>query len=128
MNHYKKRILIIEDDEEMRSLLKDLVVEEGCEADSADNGSEAFRKAAKEPFDLMITDIRMPGLSGLDILPGLKKLLPDAIIIAITAFGGDETRRKAIERGATVYLEKPLQLDQLRKLIQEMVVNEKTRG
>jgi two-component system response regulator AtoC len=125
MNHSKKRILIVEDDEEMRSLLKDFVDEDGCLTDFVENGSEAFRKVANQTFDLVITDIRMPGLSGLDILPGLRKLLPQAFIIVITAFGGEEVRRKAIERGATAYLEKPLQLNQLRTLIHEMILNGK---
>jgi len=65
------RILIIEDDEEMRALLKDSLLEEGIEFDSVGNGSEAIRKLVEEPFDLVITDIRMPGLTGLDILPGI---------------------------------------------------------
>ena len=121
MGNDKKRILIIEDDEGMRSLLKDFIEEEGYEADSVSNGSEAFRTLTKEPFDLVITDIRMPGLSGLDILPGIKKLQPDAFIIVITAFGSEEVYRKAMERGATVYLEKPVHLQELRELIHELV-------
>jgi DNA-binding response OmpR family regulator len=115
------RILIIEDDEEMRALLKDCLVEEGVEADSADNGSEAFRKLVKESFDLIITDIRMPGLTGLDILPGIKKLQPQASVIVITAFGSEEVRRKSFDRGATAYLEKPIRLTKLRALIGEVV-------
>ena len=115
------RVLIIEDDEEMRSLLKDFFTEEGFETDSVSNGSEAFRKLVKEPFDLVITDIRMPGLTGLDILPGMKRLQPGAPIIAITAFGSEEVYRKAMERGATVYLEKPVHLQELRELIHELV-------
>mgnify|MGYP005835923795 CR=1 FL=1 len=121
MNDVKKRILIIEDDEEMRSLLRDFFEEDGFEIDSVGNGSEAFRKIAREPFDLIITDIRMPGLTGLDILPGIKKLQPKVSIIVITAFGSEEIRRKAFDRGATAYLEKPIQFNKLRILIHEMV-------
>jgi len=121
ISNMKKRILVIEDDEEMRSLLKDFVEGEGYEADSVNNGSEAFRKLAREPFDLIITDIRMPGLTGLDILPGIKRLQPEASIIVITAFGSKEVCRKAIERGATAYLEKPIHLSTLRTLMDKMV-------
>ena len=71
----------------------------------------------KEPFDLIITDIRMPGLTGLDILPGLKKLQPEASIIVITAFGSEEVCHRALERGATAYLEKPIHFNKLRTLI-----------
>jgi DNA-binding NtrC family response regulator len=117
----KKRILIIEDDQEMRSLLKEFLNEEGYETDSVDNGSEAYRRLVKEVFDLIITDIRMPGLTGLDILPGVRKLQPEAPIIVMTAFGSEEVYNKVFERGATAYLEKPIHLDHLRNLIEEMV-------
>ena len=121
MNNDKKRILVVEDDEEMRSLLKDFIEAEGFETDSASNGSEAFRKLAKESFDLIITDVRMPGLTGLDILPGVRKLQPEASIIVITAFGSEEVCRRAFERGATAYLEKPIHFHKLRTLIHEIV-------
>jgi DNA-binding response OmpR family regulator len=121
MDDNKKRILVVEDDAEMRSLLKDFFEEDGFEIDSVGNGSEAFRRIAREPFDLIITDIRMPGLTGLDILPGIKKLQPEVSIIVITAFGSEEVRRKALERGATAYLEKPILFNKLRTLVHEMV-------
>ena len=84
------RILIVEDDEEMRSLLKDILEEEGYEADSVSNGSDAVQKLLNEPFDIIITDIWMPGLTGLDILPGIRRLQPKAYVIVITAFGSEE--------------------------------------
>ena len=115
------RILIIEDDEEMRALLKDSLLEEGIEFDSAGNGSDAIRKLSEEPFDLVITDIRMPGLTGLDILPGIKKLQPETRVIVITAFGSEEVRRKSFDRGAAAYFEKPINMNRLKTLIQEMV-------
>jgi len=123
MDDGKNRILIVEDDEEMRALLRDMIEEEGYKTASVSNGWEAFRKLAKESFDLIITDIRMPGLTGLDILPGIKRLQPDAPIIVITAFGSEEVHRKALERGATAYLEKPIHFHKLRTLIHDMFSN-----
>ena len=117
----KKRILVVEDDEEMRSLLKDFIEAEGFEIDSVGNGSEAFRILVRELFDLVITDIRMPGLTGLDIIPGIKKLQPETPIIAITAFGSEEVHRRAMERGATAYLEKPLRFHELKTMIHEIM-------
>jgi DNA-binding response OmpR family regulator len=127
MEPRKKRILVIEDDREMRSLLQDFLEEEGYAVGCVEDGSEAFRKLAKENSDLIITDIRMPGLSGLDILPGLKQIRPGSPVIAITAFGSEEIHRRVMESGADAYLEKPLQLDQLRTLIQEMVSSQGKR-
>ena len=120
MGSGKKRILIIEDDEEMRFLIKEFVEKEGYEADCVEKGTYAFGKLLKEPFDLIITDIRMPGFSGLDILPDLRKLEPDISIVVITAFGSEEVYYKALQRGANAYLEKPLRWEKLSALIHEM--------
>ncbi|NWF94478.1 MAG: response regulator [Syntrophaceae bacterium] len=105
----------------MRALLEDFFVEEGFEIDSVSNGSEAFRKVARGSFDLIITDIRMPGLTGLDILPGFRKLQPDVPIIVITAFGSEDIQRRAYARGATAYLEKPLHFRELKRVIDELI-------
>jgi len=121
MDHFGKRILVVEDDGEMRDLLKDFLKSEGYEVDSADNGSEAFRNLAKQSFDLIITDVRMPGLSGLDILPGIKKLQPQASVIVITAFGSDDVCHRAFEKGASVYLKKPIHLPNLGILIHKLL-------
>lgn len=115
------KALIIEDDEGMRSLLEDFFKEEGFEADSVSDGSEAYRKLVRETFDLIITDVRMPGLTGLDILPGIKRLHPEAPVIVITAFGSEEVHRKALLRGADAYLEKPVHLLKLRTLIHGLI-------
>lgn len=116
------RIMIIEDDKEMRSLLKDFLEEEGFETDSASNGVDALRMLSKDYFDLVITDIRMPGLTGLDILPRIRRLKPEIPIIVMTAYGSDDVRRRSLERGATIYLEKPIHLSKLRAVIREMVL------
>ena len=115
------RILIVEDDEEMKSLLKDFLADEGYEADSAHNGSEALLKLAKESFDLVITDIRMPGLTGFDILSAIKKLELGMPVIVITAFGGEEIFQRSMARGADGYLEKPILFPKLKLLIHELV-------
>jgi two-component system response regulator (stage 0 sporulation protein F) len=114
--------MIIEDDEEMRSLLKDFFKEEGFETDSVSNGLDALQKLSTNHIDLIISDVRMPGLTGLDILPRIRRLKPETPIIIITAYGSEEVRRKSLERGATAYLEKPIHLSTLRTLIREMVL------
>ncbi len=128
MGSDKKRILIIEDDDEMRSLLKDFVLAEGYEADSVEKGTYAFKKLMIGSFDLIITDIRLLGFSGLDILPGLKKIQPETPVVVITAFGDGEATSKAHERGANTFLEKPIQLKTLRELIHEMVSSKERRS
>ncbi len=114
------RIMIIEDDEEMRSLLKEFFEEEGFETDSVSNGVDALKILSEDHVDLVITDIRMPGLSGLDILPAIRRLKPETPIIVMTAYGSEDLRRRTLERGATIYLEKPIRLNQLKTLVREV--------
>jgi CheY-like chemotaxis protein len=121
MKNGDKKILIIEDDEAMRSLLKDVLDAEGLVTEAVSNGSDALKKLMDQAFDLIITDIQMPGLTGLDILPGIKKLQPEAPVIVITAFGSEEVLRRSFEKGATGYLEKPIHTHKLRALIHEMI-------
>jgi DNA-binding response OmpR family regulator len=123
------RILIIEDDEEMRSLLVDFLNDEGYEPDSVNSGSEAFRTLARVPFDLVITDIRMPGLTGWDVLSAVKKFQFEIPVIVITAFGGEDVYRRSMARGADGYLEKPIHFHKLKALIRDLVSSkEKGRG
>jgi CheY-like chemotaxis protein len=115
------RILVIEDDEEMRSLLEDFLKGEGYEAESALNGFEGLRKLAQETFDLVLTDVRMPGLTGLEILAAIKKVHPEVPVMVITAFGSEEIHRRSLERGASGYLEKPIRFPKLKALISQLV-------
>ncbi len=124
----KKRMLVIEDDEEMRSLLKDFLEEEGVEIDSARDALEALQKLGARAFDLILTDLRLPGLSGLDIIPSIKRLRPEASIVVITAFGSEEIHRKVLERGATVYLEMPLRFQDLRVNIERIIFSKTETG
>ena len=120
-NNRTPQILIVEDDEEMRSLLKEFLEEEGFETEYARNGSDALREIAEKPFDLIVTDIEMPGLTGLDILPEMKKLRPEASIIVMTSFANEEVYRRSLEKGASGYLEKPIHIKKLKALIYEML-------
>jgi DNA-binding NtrC family response regulator len=121
------RILIIESDQEIRSLLIDFIKDEGYEADSVEKGTYAFKKLMTGSFDLIITDIRLPGFSGLDILPGLKQIQPETPVVVIKAFESEDAYSEARERGANAYLEKPIQLQKLGELIHEIVSSKERR-
>jgi DNA-binding NtrC family response regulator len=121
MEKGKKQILVIEDDEEMKCLLADFLRDEGFEARAVEKGFYALKEILIERFDLIITDIRMPTFSGLDLLPEFKKHQPKTPVIVITAFGGEAVHLKALSKGADAYLEKPVELHHLRKLIDEMI-------
>jgi len=124
----KKRILIIEYDDSMSFLLKDFIGQEGCIIDSVDNGLKAIEKLARQPVDIIITDIQMPSLIELDVLPLLKKYQPDVSIIVISAFGGKKTFRRAFERGATAFMEKPIDLQKLKMLILDLISSKRSNS
>ncbi len=113
-----RRILVIGSDRETRSVIMDFIKNEGYEADSVEKGTYAFQKLMAGSFDLIITDIRLPGFSGLDILPGLKKIQPETPVVVLIE---SEEASRVHGRGANAYLKKPIQLEKLGEIIQEMV-------
>ncbi len=115
------RILLAEDDDEMRRLLADALRDEGYFVEEARDGTELMervRSAAMQwdgraPVDLVISDIRMPGFSGLDVLRSLRDEDWSIPVILITAFGDEDTHRTAREYGATMVLDKPFEMGDL---------------
>ena len=86
-------------------------------AQSADSALQQINDAAEESLILILSDINMPGMSGLELLPKAKALRPDVPVIMITAYGDDNTRRKAFEGGAEALLTKPIDFSVLRSEI-----------
>lgn len=116
------RILVVDDDAEMRALLLELLRHEGCEPHQAANGAEALIRLRTESFAAIVLDKNMPGLSGLDLLPGLRKICPGTPVILITAFGDVETYVDAMEKGASAYLFKPFRLEELVQALRQALV------
>jgi DNA-binding NtrC family response regulator len=107
------RLLVVEDDAEMRALLTDILTDQGYEVTPAANGAEALIRLRSQGYAGIILDKNMPGLSGLDILPGLRTACPETPVIMITAFGDVPSYVDAIERGAFAYLFKPFMMREL---------------
>ncbi len=110
------RVLVIDDDELARTLLKRMLVEEGHEVEEAYDGAEGLRLFGKNPPDLVLTDINMPGLDGHDVIEAIQMLHPDVPIIAISG-GGPDTKEelllKASALGADQIIMKPFEFPQL---------------
>ncbi|MGE5216952.1 MAG: sigma-54-dependent transcriptional regulator [Chloroflexota bacterium] len=109
----RRRILIVEDDQEMSRFLTDLLVEEGCEAEVANDGLSALEKYQKDSFDLVITDLMMPRMKGTELVRRLKAVDANALILLITAFGTIESAVEAMRAGAFYYVTKPFRSDEL---------------
>lgn len=118
---YMPKILIVDDDQEMRRLLEDVLIREGFEVTQARNGSEALLRIQEVSYQVIVLDKIMPGQSGLDILPEIKRLQPEAQVILITAFGDRETGVEAIGKGATAYLAKPFGISVLVQMVKKAI-------
>jgi DNA-binding NtrC family response regulator len=111
------RILIVDDDPEMRALLLDVLRNEGYDVGEAKDGTEAVLALRARPFDLILMDKNMPGPSGLDLLPGFRRVCPQSAIIMMTAFGDVPSYMEAIEKGAVEFLFKPFRMEELKAAI-----------
>jgi signal transduction histidine kinase len=104
-------ILLIEDEVRLRNNLRILLEGEGYRVATAQTGAEGIRKAEEEPYDLVITDIVMPGMNGFQVMDHLKTHLPDTVVLAITGYVSTESAIQALRRGAYDYLSKPFDVD-----------------
>jgi len=115
-----KRILIVDDEENTRIGLSKLLAQEGFEVISAANGAEALDCLASNKVNLVISDINMPIMNGLNFLRELSRRFPSINVIMITAYGGVESYLEAMNLGAFEYLHKPVRLDELRAIIKRV--------
>jgi len=118
---YIPKVLVVDDDQEMRRLLEDVLTREGFHVTQAGNGSEALLKVREVSYQVIVLDKIMTDVSGLDILPEIKRLQPEAQVILITAFGDRETGVEAIGKGATAYLAKPFGISVLVQMVKKAI-------
>ena len=107
------RILIIDDERSMREFVSILLKKQGHEVDMADCAEAGFEKIDSENFDLVLTDLKMPGASGLDVLAYQKKRDPSTQVVLMTAYASHDTAVKAMKAGATDYITKPFKVEEL---------------
>ena len=115
------KIFIVDDELVMRKSLSGWLERDGYEVDTAESGEEAIEKLKKTRFDLLLVDIKMEGISGLDVLKHVMENDPDVAVIMITAYGSIPTAIEAMKNGAHDYLLKPFDPDELGVLIEKIV-------
>jgi nitrogen regulation protein NR(I) len=113
----QNHILIVDDDTSMRYSLTKLFTKEGLLVTAAEDGEKGVTLAEEKKFDLVLMDIKMPGMSGLEVLKEMKAHNPKLIVIIMTAFGTTSTAIEAIKLGAYDYIIKPFDIDQLKELV-----------
>jgi DNA-binding NtrC family response regulator len=123
----KKKILIVDDDKDICETLSDILDEEGYDVVTACDGQEALEKIRKGSFNLVITDIKMPIMDGMALLKEIEKSHTDIEVIVITSYGNEGQHVEAARLGAYEYLNKPLNLDQLKNIIVRALQLEETK-
>lgn len=113
----KSKILIVDDEKIVRESLYHWFDEENYYVETAEDGETALKKYSEEKFDLLLVDMKMPGMSGLDLLIKIKAIDKDALIILITAYSSVPTAITALKNGAYDYVTKPVDPDELAHLV-----------
>ncbi|MFP5213884.1 MAG: sigma-54-dependent transcriptional regulator, partial [Acidobacteriota bacterium] len=111
------KILVVDDERSMREFLEIMLLKEGYAVSCAAGGAEAIAAVRQETFDLVITDIRMKPVNGLDVLKQVKQISPATVVIIISAHASTETAVAAMREGAYDYLPKPFKVDEIRTVI-----------
>ncbi|MBL7715229.1 MAG: sigma-54-dependent Fis family transcriptional regulator [Bdellovibrionales bacterium] len=111
------RILVIDDDEVMRKLVREVLLKDGHQVEMAGSGEAAIPFLKKEVFPIVVTDVRMLDLGGMDVLREVKKRNPESVVILMTGFGSMDGAIEAIREGAFDYISKPFKIDDLKALV-----------
>lgn len=123
MSEAPHKVLVVDDDLEMCGLLSDVLKGEGFSAITTPDSLEASKILKKEEFDIIITDLKMKGLKGLDLLEETRQVSPLTPVIIITAFGTIESAIQAMKMGAYDYITKPFQMDELILTVRKALEN-----
>lgn len=114
-------VLVVDDDAEMRSLVCDVLKDRGHESVPVGSGDEALRQLAEQDFAVVLTDLRMKGMQGTELLSEIRRLYPDIGVILMTAFGSVETAVEAMKCGASDYLTKPVKTEELVRVVERAI-------
>ena len=120
---YKAKILIVEDEINMRRTLASVLKRKGYMVRGAGDGVESLNLLKQEDFDLILTDIRMPNMDGVELLKNVRKINPEIIVIVMTAYGSIENAVECMKLGATDYVTKPFSMDEIQVKIEKALEN-----
>lgn len=116
-----KKMLIVDDEKNIRLMLDQALATAGYEVTTAIDGEHALDKVKESHFDLMLLDMKLPGMDGIEVLRGVSHLRPDLPVIMITAHGTVETAVEAMKLGAVDYLRKPFAPDEIRSIVAQVL-------
>ena len=109
----KGRVLVVDDERRQRDILQMILESEGYETTAAGNGRQALQAARSQPFDVVLTDLKMPDMNGIELLTELLASQPGLCVTLMTAHGTIDSAVDAMKKGAFDYLTKPLEKDEV---------------
>jgi DNA-binding NtrC family response regulator len=121
----ERRVLVVDDEKNIRLTLTQSLRSLDLETDTAVNGEEALSKVEREPYDLMLLDLRMPGMDGMEVLRRARELRPELPVVILTAYGSVESAVEAMKLGAVDFLQKPFSPKEIRDLASEVLARGK---
>lgn len=122
-----KRLLVIDDDASFREVMKFSLEEEAYAVTTAEDGEKGLDVFKADPFPVVVTDLRMPGMDGMTLLEKVLKMVPETLVIVITAFGDMETAVKAMKAGAFDFLPKPCDRDHFKLTVRRAIEHARLR-
>ncbi len=127
-NKQRKRVLVVDDEENIRQILKEYLNEFGYEVTCAVNGQEALQIYKNGRFDVILSDLIMRPVDGLELLGEVKKVDPDAIFIMITGYPSIESALEAVKKGARDYITKPFNIEEIRLKMERVLLEQSLQG
>jgi len=118
MRSEQAAILVVDDESSVTDLLSEDLAEEGYICTTATTGEEALERLSVDNFDVMLLDLRLPGISGMDVLRKAKSKCPETVVIVITAIGDIHTAVETMKNGAIDYITKPFKLERVNSSIE----------
>src|ERR671917_2068755 len=112
-------LLIVDDEPGMRQLLSHVFGRAEHSVRAAESGAKALELLRQEPADLIISDVKMPDMNGIELLRRVREFLPDAAVVMMTAFATVETAREAFKLGADDFIQKPFDVDELKLIVEK---------
>ncbi len=119
----KGKILVVDDEAIQRDIVRDILEDQGYEVVASGNGVEGLEYIKTSPVDVILTDLRMPGMDGVELLQHIKEFDPEIVVVVITAYGSVESAVDAMKKGAYHYLSKPLDKEELTLVVERALQN-----
>lgn len=124
----RDRVLVVDDQYGIRILIKEILKKDGIETLLAANGTQALKLFVEEKPSLVLLDMRIPGMSGVEILKKIKEINPETAVMIMTAYGDDEMLAESRKNGAAAYFPKPFDIGELLRTVRQALAEQEKKS